>query len=154
MTWTVFQNAFNPVIILTVRWCRLTVSVEVYEVMFKSVIQQSCYVVSKAISSIQRRLICSDSSVYKNKYVNWWDGSTPCSQSRCEGKQVVHGACEFQVWFVFAHVQLLEHRRLIARFTRVYHGSYAEPDESRSYPLASFCKDTFDYYSVSYTSGL
>jgi hypothetical protein len=104
MTWTEFENAFNPDIILPVRWCRATVSV-VYEVVFKSVIQQSCYVVSKAISSIERRLICSDSSVYKNKYVKWWDGSTPCSQSRCAGKQVVHGAREFQVWVVSAHVQ-------------------------------------------------
>jgi hypothetical protein len=153
MTWTVFENVFNPDIVLTVRWCRVTLSV-VYEVMFNTVIQQSCYVVSKAISPIERRLICSDGSVCKNKYVNWWDSSTPCSQCRWAGKQVVHGACEFQVWFVPAHVQYLEHHRLIARFTRVNHGSYAEPDESRLYPLAPFFKDTFEYYSVSYTSGL
>jgi len=66
----------------------------------------------------------------------------------------VHGACEFQVWFVSAHVQYLEHHRLIARFTRVCHGPYAEPDESRSYPLSPFFKDTFEYYSVRYTIGL
>jgi len=62
----VFENVFNP----DVKWCRVTVPVVVYEVMFKSVIQQNCYVVSEAVSSVERRLIYSKSSVYKNKYVN------------------------------------------------------------------------------------